>query len=640
MPEMNQENNFNIENNMTPTVPVEPVNPVVNVTQEPVVEIAPTVEIPVVEVVEETAAQTPVVEVAPVEIVPEVTTAAPVMVNEIPEVLPVNNDVVVEESVVTITPNTQIVAETPVASINVEPVSVVNETAAEELLDSMDDMPVIETAPAVEETPVVSETPVVENSNEVVSEVAPVAPTAPVVEETPATPAAEENTIINSVVSDVTPTATPEVAPSTPDASEAKPEKKGTLKVILFILLGVAALVVGVVLAFYFFVYTKPQYLFKTSLDVLKNKISETTSSSDGPMQVDLSFQTNINSNDEMFKPIFENINKLYFETSIYLDLQNKIEFMKLDTKYKDQALLSADMFVEKENAFVKLNGIFDKYIKVILEEDIFKEESTDSNATIVAEGIINAVDVSLKNEYFTKVEKTASLNNMVKKVTANTLVINGENVVPFITDVVNTLKADEEFLVAYSEMQGITNDEFVLELDKFLKDIKETSQEVLNTINYQLTFYTEGILNAVVGLGVVYENVSYDLYFVDGSVSVYTTADNSTELLLEANQKDGKYVVNAYIGEDTYSVTVGFAVNENPTFTKPNVSSYVDADKLTEEDSMTILGGLMQSPGVATFMTDFQDVITLIQMMMGGGMTQPDTDLDVDFNDSTIYLE
>lgn len=642
MPEMNQENNFNIENNTTPTVPVEPVSPVVNIVPEVAVEPAPPVEIPVVEVKEEMPMEAPVVDIAPVEIVPEVVPVAPVMVNEIPEVLPVNNEIAVtNEPVVTVTPDMPVVAETPVVNVNAEVAPVIDNAVVVE--EAINEMPVIETAPA-EEMPVIITQPEVENfnvSNEVAPVVEPTVSETNVVTETPVVTSGEENTVINGVASNVTPTVTTETTPIEPTV---EPDKKEGKKVGLFIGLGVVVIILGVLLALYFFVYNKPQFLFKSSLDILKNKLVKTTDGTDGPIQLDLSFQTNINSTDEMFKPMFDNINKLYFETSIYVDLQNKIEFMKLSSKYKEQDFINADMFIEKENAYVKFNGIYDKYIKTVLEDDIFKENSSNDDATVVLEGLIDAIDESLSDEYFTKVEKTIELNKMVKKVTANTLVINGENVVPFLTDVVTCLKANDEFLKAYANMQGIEKDAFVASLDSFLNDISNSSQDILNTINYQVVFYTEGFLNSVVGFGVVYEGVSYDLYFVEGALSLYTTADNSTELLLEANEKDGKYVVNAYIGEDVYSVIIGLTINENPSFTKPDVSNSVDAENLSAEDSMTILGGLTQTPGVVSFMTDFEDIIALVQMMMGMGTTEPDMDLDMDldmdYSGGSIYFE
>lgn len=649
MPEMNQENNLNVENSVTPVVPVEPVNPVETVVQEPVVNVVPNVEIPNVEVKEEVVTEAPFVEIAPAEIVQEAAPVSPVMVSEIPEVLPVNNEVVNNEPVVTVTPESVV---TP--SEGIPPVEVANEVTpvvqVEPVVDEMpviqttpevvEDMPVIETAPAVEETPVIETQSNVENPNNVINEVTPVdvQPVTNIVTETSST-TSEENTIINSVASTVTPTVSSETTQSV-DSAPVEPVKKEGKKTILFIVLGVVAVLLGAVLAFYFFVYTKPQYLFGASLDILREKLQTTVNDNSGPMQVEMSLQTNINSTDAMLKPMFDNLNKLYLETNLYVDLGNKVEFMSLKSKYKDLDFVNADMFVEKENAFIKLNGIYDKYIKVILEEDIFKENETDKNAVVALEGLIDAVDNSLKAEYFTKVEKTVPLNNVVKKVTANTLVINGENIIPFVTDVVNNLKANEDFLNAYAKMENIEKEQFVNALDSFLGDIKESKQEVLNTINYQLTFYTEGLLNTPVGLGIVYEDQSYDLYFVEGSLSVFSTVDSSTELLLEVTQKEEKYTINAYIGEDTYSFVVGLKVVEKPSFTKPDVSNHVAVENLTQEDSMTILGGLTQSPGVTSFMTDFQDVISLLQMMMGGGDIQPDADLDMDFDDNTLYLE
>lgn len=640
MPEMNQENNLNVENNATPVVPTEPVTPSVEVPVEPAVNVAPTVEIPTVEVKEEVVSEAPVVQVAPAEIVPE-SAPAPVMVNEIPEVLPANN-APVEETVVTVTPETVAevapvdevapVAEMPAPEVVTEAAPDVVPTAetpapfAEVTTEVVDDIPVIETTPAVEE-----------NSNNVaISNEAPAAPVAPV--------ANEENTIINSVVSDVTPSVTPETNATAPVAgAPVEPPKKEGKKALLFVILGVLLVLVGGLLAFYFFVYSKPKYLFETSLSTLREKLNADVVADNKPMQVDFSFQTNINSTDETMKPMFDNINKLYLESSIYLDLGNKIEFMKFNSKYKDQDFVNAEMFVEKENAFLKLDKIYDKYIKVVLEEDIFKENEGDRDAIIIADAVLAALENSLDSKYFTKVEKTVSLNNVVKKVDANTLVINNENIVPLLTSIINELKANNEFLDALARMEELEKADIVTALDSALSDMKSTS-DMVGEVNYQISFYTEGVMRVPVGVGVAVDGDAYDVYFTEETLSVLTTVDSSTEVLLDATKKDDKFNVNLYLGEDTFSFVLGLKVNENPTFTKPDVTNFVEVEQLTQEDMGQITGGLMQSPGVSTFMTDFQDVIALLQMM-GGGMGQVEDDYSTDFDsgmmdDSTLYLE
>ena len=75
--------------------------------------------------------------------------------------------------------------------------------------------------------------------------------------------------------------------------------------------------------------------MFKTSLNLLKTQLVKTTGEGT-PMQLDLSLQTNLKSSDQTLQPMFDNINKLYLEGSIYLDLSNKIELLKLNTKYKE----------------------------------------------------------------------------------------------------------------------------------------------------------------------------------------------------------------------------------------------------------------------------------------------------------------
>ena len=143
----------------------------------------------------------------------------------------------------------------------------------------------------------------------------------------------------------------------------------------------------------------------------------------------------------------------------------------------------------------------------------------------------------------------------------------------------------------------------------------------------------------------IIVDGGAYDVYFTEDTLSVLTTKESSTELLLDATKNQDKYNVNLYLGEDKLSFVLGLKVNEKPSFTKPDVTNAVEAENLTQDEVGQITMGLMQSPGVTTFMNDFQDVITMLQMLLGGGIGQVEDDFSSDFYSdfmdySTIYLE
>ena len=681
MPEMNNEN-LNVDNNVT-VVPTEPVVPV-----EPVVNVAPTVEIPTVEVSTNEVAEAPVVTVAPVEIQPSevpVSTES-VIVNNIPEIMPANN-VVNEEPVITVTPDTVSVNEPMVSEVPVVPVEpvadvstpvvdnipVINTTpevvvstveatepVAATVAPVVDDIPVIETSPAVDEPTVpvvppagtqsVFETPSSDTPNTLVVNPSnmetPVEPTQNVtVNETPVV--SDDNTIINSVVSDVAPDVVPNVVSTQKPVDtgslgvDVVPAKKEGKKIGLVIALGVVAIILGVVLAFYFFVYNKPSMMFKASIKTLKTQLNGPIAEKLKPSQFEFSLQTKINTNNEMYKPLYNNLTKLSLDGNIYLDLGSEIEFLKLNAKYQEKDLISLDALLEKDLAYIKLNDIFDKYINTNVK---LLSNDDNSDIMVVAHGILDALDKSLKEDYFTKLNKTVELGGVVTEVVANTLVINGENIGTFANDIVNVLKNNKEFLTAYANISKFTSDDVVKMLDELVAGFNNLSNEQKNEFNYQMVFYTKGIINKPVGFGVSGNGQAFDIYLFESNVTAYTTVDSSTTKVLEMTLKDDKYDINIYSDGDTYSFMLGFKEVNNPSFTKPDVTNSVTMMELTEDDYLQIAGRFMKAPGASAFMTDFEEVIiSLFQGMLGAGIPEEDELLDTEVNielDDVTYLE
>lgn len=628
----------------------ENVEGVVAAPEAPVVEVAPVVssEPPVIEtpepvVVEPVSVIPPVENIADdvvsveptsvVEVVPEETVSAPVepvtpatpVVEAMPEVLP--NDVpVVEDTVVTVTPESVPVVEpSPADSVSVEPVVTATQSEG------------ANTSSVLDELSSDSHNTLVTNpTNEAAPEI-PSEPAAPV-QETPVSPV-EENTIINSVVSDVAPTvkapaqSTPE-AGTTPEATE-KPKKGGKIGLIIG---GVLVVLLIAVVCWYFLVYTKPVNMFKSTLGVFKSQLNKTLETETEPTRASMTFKTKLSSSDPALQETYDKLNNLYLEVDLYTDMKSQIMQMGLLVEYKDKTLLDLDALVEKAMAYFKFEGAYDKYISMELEENLFEDDGSN-DAAIVVDGFLTALDESLKSEYFTKVNKTITLNNEQVEVKANTLVINSSNIGTLVKDIVEKLQTNAEFVSAFSRIEGQEDEDTIAQLNDFITATSDTSswsEEQKASMSFQVTLYTTGLINTPVGMGFSADGQEFNMYFNESSIVVYLTEDGKESKVLDVTVSGTNYIVNAFVGEDVYTFEIGFKVDEKPTFTKPDVTNSVKYTELTEEDAGTLMIGIMTSEGFTTFSEDFADLFALVGGLLGGGTTEP----DYDYEDDMYYDE
>ena len=640
-------NNLLIKENNMGGVPTEqPAQPVV-VETAPVVEPTPVVEVqPVVE-------QSPVVETAPVvEVAPvaEVAPTEPVLENPVVETAPVVEVSPVAEVAPVVEP-TPVVETAPV----VEVTPVVNQ----------EQTPVVEVQPVVETAPVVEPTPVVQSVPEVITPVNPVEVTdQPVTTLTPDTPSildnpsastpnevvvgpvsetpvetavpvapTENNTIINSVVSEVETTATNDTTAPAGNApvAEVKPEEaKGKGKVGLIIGIAVALLAVAAILGFVLLSSKTgtPEKMFKTTLGVVRNRLNSDKEIK--PTKVTLTFQTNLSSQDAEMQAMYTKFNKLYLETSVYADLAKSITNMDLLLKYDGKNMFDVDVYSENTTAFVKLNGLYDKYIKT----ELTTEDSVETEQIVAfVDGYMQAIEKALKEEYFKESETTIKLNNEDVKVKANTLVINDKNISTIATNVINDLKANTKFVDAYAALNDMSKDDVLEELDITLSSFQNTADwtdEMKKSISFEITIYTKGMFNSPVGFGMVMPEGSYNVYFTEEYVVAYTMVDGKEIKFLDATMNNGKYNINYYIEDEVLSFILGYSIEENPTFTKPDTSNSVKYEELTENDMTNITMALMQNEGITAFMTDFADLIQMFQMMFGSGMLGDDMSGDM----------
>lgn len=626
--ELETNNLLEKENNTTEGVQTAPVVEVAPTEEaSPVVEVAPVTDIPTTEPVLENPVsdvsesapavvqeQTPVVEVKPEE-VPPVVEPAPVaevtpVVENVPEVIvsesPVDAPV---QPVATVTPETS-VGDT--ASILDNPSA---DTPNDVVVTSTTETPVTEPTPTEAPVPA-AETPVVANDN---------------------------NTIINSVASEVAPTVTndtpSQVGGNTP-TTEVKTEK-GNGKVLLVIGIVVVLLVVAAVIGF-FLIKSKtgtPMNLFNTTLSVVRSKLNGEEKEIK-PTKVNLTFQTNLSSKDASTQELYDKLNKIYLETSAYADVKNEITSMDMLIKYGANNMIDADIFVEKSKAYIKLNGLYDKYLLTeMTEEDTVGTEEL----IIVMDGYMAAVEKTLKEEYFTESNKTIKLNNEDVEVKANILVINDKNISDIAKSVITDLKANTQFMDAYAKLNEMTKEEALEDLDMSLATYQNTSEwteDMKKAFNFEITIYTKGLFNTPVGFGIKMPEGTYTIYYTEESIDVYTEVEGKEEKLLDAVKKENKYNVNYYVDEEVLSFIIGYTVEENPTFTKPDTSNNVKLEELSEEDMNQISMALMTNEGVTAFMTDFADVIQMIQMLMGNGMMGEDMMNDNLMNPDDMYVD
>ena len=288
-------------------------------------------------------------------------------------------------------------------------------------------------------------------------------------------------------------------------------------------------------------------------------------------------------------------------------DANEKRMQLNLSSTYNQKDLLNATFNVIQNVGYINLDSLYDKTLSTPVEAESFFELFSKGNdvATILENGK-NALEVSLKDEYFTKEKETLTIKDKEVKANKSTLVLNEENTKKILKSIISELNND-------SSLSALAN---VTETDK--EEIKDALEEYISQCEeikiedpVYISIYTYGVKNEFAGI-VIKDSID--------TISILKTEDDT-------------YTYNINVDETTYTGTITYQENKNTidcsitldiegirgtihfkttsydsiSMDEIDVNNTISIEELSETDQMTILENLQKQEGLVELIEALQ---------------------------------
>lgn len=385
---------------------------------------------------------------------------------------------------------------------------------------------------------------------------------------------------------------------TTSNINNDSPKNKKWIPILVGIIL-ILILIAG----FIFYKTISSKNIFKVIIDnsfnYLENSFVEYESA-----KGTFSLKVSGNSKDTSTNKAFELINKIDLSGSYGIDYENKIINLDIKSNYDSQELVNANIYMESGNSYIYLEDIYDKYIKVPINDydSLFTNMDKKEDYKIVLNSVHNAINNSLKDEYFTKEKVTID----GKKVNKNTLKLNKNTYTTIKKDIVNSLLNDNKFLDSYSKISA-----------KDVNEIKENLNDALVEDNdfeeMDLSIYTKGInfefvrfeiSNASNQIVISSNDDIYNFEYFEDEQVIY---DGSIKVDIGSNDVTYNISLNDKEENNSTDFTIKNSVEYNKEVTKKDVSNSVNLDNITNKEMNEIYFKILGSDGISKLIQDIQ---------------------------------
>ena len=301
--------------------------------------------------------------------------------------------------------------------------------------------------------------------------------------------------------------------------NKMKDKKKKNHSVITILLVVVVLLMVvgGVVLVTS--LMKTPKSIYKSLLDEYAKSFASAYNLEYN--QVAMENSVELSTDIESFKSFLDGL-KLGVNVQQDKAAQKILTKLNIDKGSDSYLKLSAGIDLANKMGYVGEENIYDRTISVAIPDEyadiiINNLESNnvfvDANAANkVASIVANTINSKLKDEYFSKEDAAVQVEDKTVKVKDNILSIPVNDFKTIVSDILNELASNEEFLAYFTQKDEVKN-----VLETVNSSVSTIDQEL--DANVEIHYYTEGLFNSFKGF----------------AVKLVVNADDPTEVKLEA---------------------------------------------------------------------------------------------------------
>lgn len=366
--------------------------------------------------------------------------------------------------------------------------------------------------------------------------------------------------------------------------------KNNKKKIVLIVAAIVAVLlVVGGMVYYFVFANLSPKEFYERTLNeanaIYQNQFDKMGDTTGGKMT--MNFKSN--STDETMKLL----NEINLSIDYSMDMKNNQMIYNLDSKYENKELIKGTFFMNNNKIYVNLDGITDNYLYTETDEldGIFK--NTNKEAKILVNSVVNAINVSLKDEYF-----IASKEDGYKLYIMD---LDEKQTETLITDIVNNLKKDKEFIKSAAKLYGLK--------ESVIKDNLEDKIKVEKDTTIKTVLYAKN--NKV-------KKVAFDID-IDGSKVGFVLEEKGQEIADFDFMSDGKKVCSGTImmketkdntkcelvaKVEDVTLIINMTSEYSKKFESPSVEKAKDMNSLSEKELYGMMMKLYQKEGFVKLFT------------------------------------
>ena len=321
----------------------------------------------------------------------------------------------------------------------------------------------------------------------------------------------------------------------------------------------------------------------------------------------------------EQYKEITDLVNNLSLQINGQTDPQNKIVNLDLNSKFKDDKLINIKTIYQDNNAYLYLDELYDKYLKLPMEEETKEIENIKANEQdieVVITKLLNASKNELEKLEVHQKNEEIIIDNQKYSVTNNYIELKNKEVNNIYNHIIETLSNDSKFTKALSNITGqeITKEDILKELN---------NEEFDGTLRLNFYFEKSGMKKTLksVKLEVTEKSEVEDNKYEKMTMTVNILKDDEYNILIDANETNinmkitfNEQVINIDTTMNAMDIKANIIVNLNyekiDTVEKVDVSNYKDMDKLTEDEMQEIYNKMENNEALIDFFNQITGLI------------------------------
>lgn len=293
-------------------------------------------------------------------------------------------------------------------------------------------------------------------------------------------------------------------------------------------------------------------------------------------------------------------LNSLRIGGLSYITKKDKYAVYNAKISNSDGNLFDLSMTYKDKNAYFGLGDLFDKSIRVELDDenskkidDMIMNYNPENTKKLVGE-LKNAFLNSISDEVILQENETITINNKEMKVTNNKLEINSINFSAIKDKFVDYLRASDDFVDSAVLVSGLTKEEILESLNS--KDGFNLTSKDSIVINV----YTEGLMSEFVSIKCVYVEGEDEVTFsYDGTTAKISSKGNTITVKEESENKFSYEVISNSEEDMKFDIKGNISISYEE-YSLPSIDNSVLASELTENDMALIIENLSKNEAIA----------------------------------------